>query len=95
MTEQERDGKRIAERKEIRTKIEFFVYGDIETATSVDISETGIRFETPNPIKVRMRLTVNGELKECMSQLVWAKRNTDNSMSYGLAFIPDDDTCIF
>ena len=89
------DDIRTAARQKIKTTVDFFIDGDIEKATSVDVSQSGIRFETPEPIKVRMRLTVSGELKEFYSRLVWAKKNPDGTMSYGFEFIPDDDECLF
>lgn len=86
---------RTAARQKIKTAVDFFIDGDIETGMSVDVSQSGIRFETPQPIKVRMRLTVSGELKEFYSRLVWARKNPDGTMSYGFEFIPDDDQCVF
>ena len=78
---------RIAIRKDLKTKVEFIVDGDIITAESVNISETGIRFATEKPIKIRMRFEKNGEIKEELAELVWAKQD-EKETSYGLSFIP-------
>ena len=86
---------RTAARRKLKTNVDFYIDGDIETALSVDVSQSGIRFETKEPFKVRMRLTVNGEQKEFYSRLVWAKKNPGGSMSYGFEFITDDDECVF
>ncbi len=78
---------RIATRKEIKTKVEFIVDGDIISAESVNISTTGISFTTDNPIKIRMRFEEDGETKEELAELVWAKQD-EKETSYGLSFIP-------
>jgi hypothetical protein len=83
------------QRKEVQTKVEFFVDGDIETAKSADISESGMRFITEKPIKFRMRLNLDGEIKEYLALLVWARKDPEGSTSYGFQFIPDDDECVF
>ncbi|MBP7232745.1 MAG: PilZ domain-containing protein [Syntrophaceae bacterium] len=95
MIPEDRKDIRTAARQKIKTTVDFIIDGDVEKATSFDVSKTGIRFETSEPIKVRMRLTFSGELKEFYSRLVWAKRNPDGTMSYGFEFIPDDDECVF
>jgi hypothetical protein len=96
MNKQENDDFRSALRRQVTTKVEFFVHGDIEKARAVDISETGIQFVTDEPVKVRMRLELDGETKEFVAQMVWARKSTeDDSMSYGLQFITDKDKCVF
>jgi uncharacterized membrane-anchored protein YjiN (DUF445 family) len=96
MNKQENDDFRSALRRQVTTKVEFFVHGDIEQAKVVNISETGIQFVTDEPVKVRMRLELDGEIKEYVAQMIWAKKNAqDASMSYGLQFIPDKDKCVF
>jgi len=93
---EERTGEsRAAERRPLQTDVEFIVDGDIETATSVNVSETGIRFDTCKPMKVRMRFDMEGRKQEFVALLVWAGRNADETMAYGFEFIPDDDEGIF
>jgi len=89
MTQDKTTVARIAERRQLRTDVEFFVAGDIERATAVDVSETGIRFETQKPIAVRMRLEIDDKQREFLARLVWARKNPDGTMAYGLEFIPD------
>ena len=92
MNKQETDDFRRALRRQLTTKVEFFVDGEIEQAITIDISEMGIQFVTDEPVKVRIRLELEGEAKEYFARLVWArKRTNDGSMSYGLEFIPDKD----
>jgi hypothetical protein len=93
-TDEEKKQLRV-ERKEIQTKVEFFVDGDIEVAKSADISAKGMRFITDKPIKFRMRLNLDGEVKEYFAQLVWARKDPEGSTSYGFEFIPDNDECVF
>jgi len=96
MNKQDNDDVRRALRRQVTSKVEFFVHGDIERASAVDISETGIKFVTDEPVKVRMRLEVDGETKEFYARMIWARKSAeDNSMSYGLEFIPDQDKCVF
>jgi hypothetical protein len=96
MNKQENDDFRRALRRQVSTKVEFFVHGDIEKASAVDISETGIKFVTDEPVKVRMRLELDGETREFFARMVWARKSAeDDSMSYGLEFIPDNDKCVF
>jgi len=90
-----RPERRIAERRLLQTDVEFIIDGDIEKATSVDISETGIRFDTRKPMKVHMRMEMNQRRREFHARLVWAQRNADGTMAYGFEFIPDDDQCMF
>lgn len=96
MNKQEHDDFRRALRRQVSTKVEFFVHGDIENASAVDISETGIQFVTDEPVKVRMRLELDGKTREFVARMVWARKSAENdSMSYGLEFIPDNDQCVF
>jgi hypothetical protein len=77
-------------RQELDTNVEFIIESDIEDARSVDISETGMSFMTEKPIRFRMRLNLNGELKEYLALLVWAKKDHSGRTRYGFQFIPDD-----
>jgi len=96
MNKQENDDFRRALRRQVTTKVEFFVHGDIDKASTVNISETGIQFVTDEPVKVRMRMELDGETKEYFARMVWARKNSgDDSMACGLEFIPDTDECIF
>jgi len=81
--------KRQAERISLDSKIEFIVDADLLSAKSVDISETGIQFSAENPIKVTLRFFMNGENQIKSARLVWAKKEVDGGMTYGLEFVED------
>lgn len=89
------EDKRHAERKPISTEVEFYVDADIIDASSIDISESGIRITSLNPIRVRMRFMADGERHERLAELVWARRNPEGDMDYGLQYIEDIDTIDF
>jgi len=94
MKEQKEMDKRIAPRLPIKTKVEFIVDADIIDAESVNISSTGIRFDTQEPIPILMRLEKDGVLHENRAHLVWAQSKSDNGgsgMTYGFQFVPKMD----
>lgn len=91
MTDQEND-KRGAERYPIKDYIEFIVYGDIEHATGIDISQTGLRFASKKPLTVRMRIRKAGESREYLAELIWANKNPQGLTEFGFRFLPDNDT---
>jgi hypothetical protein len=78
---------RISERLDYQTPVEFIIEGDVLNANSVNISKTGIRFETERPLRFTLRFRHEDENKVIVSDLVWAKRMEDGSMSYGLDFV--------
>lgn len=82
---------RRGERRPLETKVEFFVDADIIEATSVDISESGIRFDTKTPVRICMRLTVDGELQEKRARLIWAKKLPEGGVTYGFEFLPPEE----
>jgi hypothetical protein len=84
-----------ADRKDLKTKVEFIIDCDIANARADNISETGMRFITEKPIKFRMRMNVDGQQQEYAAYLVWAKRDFEGTTSYGFQFIADKDTCNF
>ena len=84
--------KRQKERISIQTGVEFFVDADIINATSVNISETGVRFTTNDPIKILMRMDVDGKVIERKARLVWVATAQDGGMDYGFEFLPDPET---
>jgi len=77
---------REAPRVSIETKVEFIIEADIIKARSVDISDTGVRFETDKPITIRLRMEVDGKIREQAAQLVWAKTGEDG-MIYGFKYV--------
>jgi len=87
--------RRISRRKELQSKIEFFVNADIIAAQSLDMSETGLRFDTKEPIRIHLRMEIDGELCDREARFVWAVRNSDGGMTYGLEFISDPEDYMF
>jgi hypothetical protein len=81
--------KRNSERKTFNSKIEFIVDADLLAATSVNISDSGIRFNAENPIKVTLRFFLEGENQIKSARLVWAHKEEDGRMSYGLEFVDE------
>ena len=92
MTEHNENGseRRRAERIRINSAVEFVVDADVLNARSVDISETGLRFDSPTPIAVHLRMVIDGTESEREARLVWARRADSGDMSYGLEFIESD-----
>ncbi|MBN2710859.1 MAG: PilZ domain-containing protein [Planctomycetes bacterium] len=83
---------REALRSDLHTEIEFFVDADVIQATSVNVSKTGIRFDTDNQIMVRLRVDPHGEKVDYEARLVWVKEKDGGGMSIGLEFVemPED-----
>ena len=87
--------RRASRRKELQTKIDFFVNADIISAQSLDMSETGLRFDTKEPIKIHLRMEIDGKLRDREAKFVWAVKNSDGGMTYGLQYITDPEEYIF
>lgn len=81
---------RHAERLPIKAKVEFIVDADVVNATTVNVSETGVRFDTHSPINILLRMTIDEKLHEHHAKLVWAKKNEDGSMTYGFEYNHED-----
>ena len=80
--------KRSTERESVNSNITVFIDDDIYLASMIDISESGIRFETSVPQEVRIQVRADGEMVEYDAQLVWAKINKNGRMEYGLKRFP-------
>ncbi len=86
MTDMEKDEKRSTERRLSETEVTFHTEEDIYMASSVDISDTGIRIVTKKPIDIRIEVKEDDRLVQYDAQLVWARVKDDGSMEYGLKF---------
>lgn len=83
---------RTEEREPVNAEVKFFVVNDLLDAQALDLSAGGIRFQTQQPIRIRLRMTVDGETREQEAELVWAERQDGDSVSYGFEFaLPEDD----
>ena len=79
-------------RVEIDAQVEFFVDADIISAETTDISESGLRITTREPVKTTLRVTESsGIVKEYQAEMVWASQDSDERMTFGLKFIDDED----
>jgi hypothetical protein len=78
--------KRLEERSLVKAEVVFNTENDIYMARSVDISESGIRIVTEEPINIRFQVKKDDELMLYDSQLVWARVKDDGSMEYGLKY---------
>ena len=95
MREKKEREKRISPRRELESKIEFFVNADIIAAKSIDISETGLSFDTEEPLKIHLRMDIDGELCDRQAKFNWASRNSKGGITYGFEFIPDPKESLF
>ena len=80
--------RREAERKPVVTKVLFTVNDIIIEASSVDVSETGIRFDTEKPFKILLEMKTNGQILNREAQIVWAKRNRNGGITFGFEYVP-------
>jgi len=82
-------------RRDIRQRVEcpgeFFIDADIFKARSMDLSESGIRLQLQKPVQIVMRLQVGMSEMDRLANLVWARRNSNGQMEYGLEYLPDLD----
>ncbi|MHC4944976.1 MAG: PilZ domain-containing protein [Planctomycetota bacterium] len=79
--------RRNAVRRRQFTPIEFIVEGDLVAATTVDVSETGLSITTNEPLNLTVRFQVNNQAKVYQTKMVWAKREEEGGMTYGLEFL--------
>ncbi len=78
-------------RKEFQRHVEFIFDEDIIDAKSVNISDTGIRFDTEEPIVVLMRMhNDDGTTQDKKAELVWVRGNEEGGQSYGLRYLSKD-----
>ncbi len=70
----------------LRTEVVFHTENDIYLASSVDITEIGIRMITEKPINISIQIAENDKLVQYDAQLVWARVKVDGTMEYGLKY---------
>lgn len=86
MSDMDKKEKRAELRHLVETEVAFNTENDIYIATTVDISEAGIRLITENPIDIRFQIKENDEIVQYDAQLIWARIKDDGSMEYGLKY---------
>ena len=78
-----------------KEETQFYVNADIINAQALDMSDTGVRIETKDPIVIHMKIGNDADSEITFAKLVWAKRQDDGSVAYGLEFSGDTDDNIF
>ena len=86
MTDSGNQEKRVSERKLIEAEVTFHTGDDIYMSKSVDISDSGIRIITKEPVEIRIQIKEEDKLVQYDAQLVWAKLKDDGTMEYGLKY---------
>ncbi len=81
--------KREEKRQKIDTQVNFFIDANITEAKTVDVSGSGVCFETNEPISMHVRMEFSGTVFEHVADLVWCQRNENGGMTYGLQFHKD------
>ena len=77
---------------EIQAQVEFFVDADIVPAETIDISEGGLQITTLEPVQTTLRvIEKSGKMMEYQAEMIWARRNPDEKMTFGLKFIDKQD----
>ena len=75
-----------APRFPLHATIEFIGDFDIISAKGVNISESGICFESKEDLPFEMQFETKGELQRYRAHLVWARRLDDGGYRFGLKF---------
>jgi hypothetical protein len=83
------EDRRRSERICLDAGLEVYVDTEINGARPMDLSQTGLRFETSEPMTMILHLSVNGEREEREARLVWAQIQDDGSVQYGLEFVAE------
>lgn len=87
--------KRQYERVDLPDNVEltFEVDADELIVNDVDISRSGIGFQTNRPLSIQVKIHYeNGKVVEKPAHLVWTNRNEDGTMKYGFEFVGPLDT---
>lgn len=87
MGESEIWDERSANRKKIGAPVEFEIEAQSFTATSINISERGMRLSSSEPLPFHVNIKMPGGVERRRATLVWAKNDDDGSVHYGLRFI--------
>jgi len=88
-TEGAEDNRRDSERIPLNATFELYVNTGVINGDTVDVSQTGISFETDQPICVELRLNVDGDREERRARLIWSKQLPDGRLRYGMKFIDE------
>ncbi len=86
MGQQESTEKRRDQRQAVQFPGQFNIDGDTYETPSLDLSEQGIRIRIDTPIKISIRMQIGAYEMENSANLVWARRNSQGQMEYGLEY---------
>lgn len=90
MSDSEIWDERISPRKEVSAPVEFVIEANSFSARSIDISSSGIRVQSFNPLPFVVRIKMPDGVAERRATLVWARQRDDGIMNYGLQFIDEE-----
>lgn len=84
-----------APRFSINTPIEFIGDFDILEAEGVNLSDSGICFEVPQPLCFEMQFRVNDKMHSHRAQLIWVRQEENGHSRLGLEFVPYREDPLF
>lgn len=84
-----KDNRRDSERLPLDATFELYVNTGLINGETIDVSQTGISFETSQPICVELRMMVDGQREERRARLIWSKQLPDGRLRYGMKFIDE------
>lgn len=74
-------------RWDIETELELNINPESLEATSVNLSDTGICFDTAKPLEIDIKFSIANQPESHTGRLVWAKKKPDGGFSYGFEYI--------
>jgi len=79
--------RRNSSRKFVNTELDVNIDTDNLEATSVNLSDTGICFDTQTPLHIDVKFVVEGESRTHTGRLIWAKKKEDGSFTYAFEYV--------
>jgi hypothetical protein len=89
MSNREMNEQRKTERFEYPVNIEFYLDADIIGAECVDISQTGMCFNTAEGFVLQMRIEAPEGYEDRRARIVWAKPLPGGGTRFGLEFVDE------
>jgi hypothetical protein len=74
-------------RKKLKATIEFIADFDLLKARAINISDSGICFETSSNLPFEMRYQHNGQTVSRRAHLIWVKHKEKSGYNFGLKFV--------
>ncbi|MDJ0763071.1 MAG: PilZ domain-containing protein [Myxococcota bacterium] len=83
------------QRKELRadltTEVEFRIENEVMTAQTIDVSYSGFRLETSQPLTISLTFKEDIIPNKYTAELVWARETGDGMMEYGFRYLKDGE----